>query len=248
MIFNTATTRAARNRMIPGALAFLLTLSGCGGPPTKTMAEAEGALADARLAEKCAPVEYAAARRMMDKANEQLAAEDYDAAEQSARAARKLAEKAQQKALARKDECDREQSGQENADAADVNEVIDPNEGTSMVEVSEGAGELQTIYFDYNAFDLTTEARRTLAENAAWLNSHADDSVTVEGHCDKRGSSEYNLALGERRAKVVVKYLNSLGVSSSRLQPTSLGEESLVDYGDTETAHARNRRVELHKR
>lgn len=228
-------------RVVPAA--FLITLVGCGGPPTKTMAEAEGALADARLAEKCAPEDFAAAQRMMDKANAQLEAEEYDKAEQSARAARKLAEKAQQKALARRDECEREQNKGQQANA-NVDEVIDPTNNESNVVV-EAAGELQTIYFDYNAFDLTPEARRTLAENAAWMNNNAESQVVVEGHCDKRGSTEYNLALGERRSKVVIKYLKSLGINEGRLAMLSYGEESLVDYGDTESAHARNRRVEL---
>ncbi|MFN3202899.1 MAG: OmpA family protein [Bradymonadia bacterium] len=238
------------HRALPFTTLSLATLlfvgAGCGGPPTKTLAEAEGALADARLAEKCAPEEYAAAQRMMDKANEQLAEEDYDKAEQSARAARKLAEKAQQKALARKEECERELN-EANQPTASVDEVIDPNAGTNTVEISDNAGELQTIFFDYNAFDLTPEARRTLAENAAWMNKQAESRVVVEGHCDKRGSSEYNLALGERRSKVVMKYLRSLGVPNERMIMLSYGEESLIDYGETESAHARNRRVEFRK-
>ena len=65
------------------------------------------------------------------------------------------------------------------------------------------SGGMKTIYFDYNAFDLTEQAKATMAKNAAWLRSNAAVQVTIEGHCDNRGSTEYNLALGEKRAQVV---------------------------------------------
>ena len=104
---------------------------------------------------------------------------------------------------------------------------------------------MKTVYFEYNAFDLTPDARQTMASNASWLNKNPDTKVTVEGHCDSRGSTEYNLALGEKRARVVKQYLVSLGVDGGRLAVISYGEEQPMEYGEGERTFARNRRAEF---
>jgi peptidoglycan-associated lipoprotein len=102
---------------------------------------------------------------------------------------------------------------------------------------------LHTVHFDYDQSTLSPEARKDLAGNAEWIKSHASSTVQIEGHCDKRGSTEYNLALGERRAKAVKGYLSTLGVKSKRLTVISYGEEKPLDAGDTEEAYAKNRRA-----
>ncbi len=84
-----------------------------------------------------------------------------------------------------------------------------------------------------------------MANNGTWLQRNPTVVVTIEGHCDKRGSTEYNLALGEKRAKVTRSYLISLGVERNRLGIVSYGEEQPMDYGDNSTAHGRNRRAEF---
>lgn len=101
---------------------------------------------------------------------------------------------------------------------------------------------LGSVNFDYDSSTLTTEARRQLAENAEWIKTNKN-TVQIEGHCDSRGSVEYNLALGERRAKAVKNYLTSLGVESKRMTIISYGEEKPIASGDTEDAHAKNRRA-----
>jgi len=101
---------------------------------------------------------------------------------------------------------------------------------------------LVSVHFDYDSSTLTTESRRQLAENADWIKSNKA-TVQVEGHCDSRGSGEYNLALGERRAKSVKSYLVSLGVDSKRMTIISYGEEKPLASGDSEEAYAKNRRV-----
>ncbi len=101
---------------------------------------------------------------------------------------------------------------------------------------------LVSINFDYDSSTLTTNARRQLSENAEWIKNN-NHTVQIEGHCDSRGSSEYNLALGERRAKAVKNYLVSLGVDSKRLTIISYGEEKPLDPADTEEAYAKNRRA-----
>jgi peptidoglycan-associated lipoprotein len=214
-----------------------LILLACGGVPQQQLDEAESALLDAILAKKCAPDQYRAAQMMMEKAQAQSDAGDYDAAESSARAARKLAEKARNKALLRKADCLRPKD-----DPTDVSEFIDPSAGADQ---NKDSGGLQTVLFQYNAFDLTPDARKSMASNAAWLNRNTDAKVTVEGHCDSRGSTEYNLALGEKRALVVRKYLVSLGVDGSRLAIISYGEEQPAEYGENDRAWGRNRRAEF---
>ncbi len=101
---------------------------------------------------------------------------------------------------------------------------------------------LSSIFFDYDKAVLTSAARATLASNAKWIRDN-NVSVRIEGHCDARGSNEYNLALGERRAQSVKRYLVNLGVPEAKLTILSWGEERPVDSGDSESAYAKNRRA-----
>ena len=102
---------------------------------------------------------------------------------------------------------------------------------------------LNTVNFDYDKSNLTTKARDLLKENANWIKDNGDVVVQIEGHCDTRGSVEYNLALGERRAKSVKNYLVSMGVDPKRMTIISYGEEKTIDDGSSDAAHARNRRA-----
>jgi peptidoglycan-associated lipoprotein len=101
---------------------------------------------------------------------------------------------------------------------------------------------LKDISFVFDRYDLTDEARRILTENAKMLLAHPTVIIQIEGHCDERGSNEYNLALGERRAVSAKLYLIKLGVKSNRLSTISYGEEMPVDPGHTEEAWDKNRR------
>ena len=104
---------------------------------------------------------------------------------------------------------------------------------------------LQTVYFDFDSYVLSAEARDTLKKNAEWMMQNAAAKVQVQGNCDERGSAEYNLALGENRAKAAVKYLGTLGVHSDRLSYISYGKEKPADPGHDEAAWAKNRRVDF---
>lgn len=224
-------------------LALGALLVACGGRPVKTLAEAEAALVDANLARKCAPDEYAAAEKMYAKAQKLADDGKHDEAETAAVAAKKLAVKAREKALARKDECEAPKVDP-NTDLSDLTD----KSGPGLDAVDGDSGGMKTIYFDYNAFDLTEQAKATMAKNAAWMRANAGVQVTVEGHCDNRGSTEYNLALGEKRAQVVRKYLEGLGIDPGRLGIVSYGEEQPIAFGETEADHARNRRAEFRVR
>jgi peptidoglycan-associated lipoprotein len=101
----------------------------------------------------------------------------------------------------------------------------------------------QDIFFDYDKYDLRTDARATLDRKATFLNQASTVRSQIEGHCDERGTNEYNLALGERRANAAKQYLTTAGVSAARLTTISYGEERPLDPGRNEAAWARNRRA-----
>jgi peptidoglycan-associated lipoprotein len=102
--------------------------------------------------------------------------------------------------------------------------------------------EQNDIYFDFDKFDLSPEARKVLAEKASFLNAHPQMKIRVEGNCDERGTIEYNLALGDRRAKAALDYLVFLGITPERISTISYGKERPVDPGHNEEAWAKNRR------
>ncbi|MCX6179140.1 MAG: peptidoglycan-associated lipoprotein Pal [Chlorobiales bacterium] len=104
-------------------------------------------------------------------------------------------------------------------------------------------GPLGDVFFDFDSSALSNDAQEQLKQNAAWLGSNSIKKAVVEGHCDSRGTSEYNLALGERRSQSAKEYLVKLGVASSRLESVSFGEERPFDLGQNEEAWAKNRRA-----
>lgn len=104
---------------------------------------------------------------------------------------------------------------------------------------------MQRILFDFDQFTLSSKARQTLGANAKYLKSMSGVKVVIEGHCDERGSDEYNLALGESRALAAKNYLVSLGVSAKRLSVISYGEEKALVDANNEEAWAQNRRAEF---
>lgn len=107
------------------------------------------------------------------------------------------------------------------------------------------AFESDHIYFDFDRAELKPEARAILVKKADWLRENPEYSVRIEGHCDERGTNEYNLALGERRASAAWRFLNALGVSGSRVSTISYGEERSAVYGHNEDAWSKNRRDEF---
>jgi peptidoglycan-associated lipoprotein len=103
----------------------------------------------------------------------------------------------------------------------------------------------RTIYFDLDSSDIKPEFVAVLRAHAAYLLANPATRVTLEGHCDERGSREYNLALGERRARMVKRYIMAEGVGDAQLDELSYGEERPVDLGQGDAAWSQNRRVEI---
>ena len=120
-----------------------------------------------------------------------------------------------------------------------------PPVDTAGSEEGGGSSELKTIYFEFDQYDLRSDAKSALKSNALWLKQNNSVAVQIEGNCDERGTTEYNLALGQRRADRVREYLLGLGIDRSRLTVVSYGEERPSDSGHDETAWGRNRRADF---
>jgi peptidoglycan-associated lipoprotein len=118
---------------------------------------------------------------------------------------------------------------------ADENSMGDSDAGSAMG--------LQTIHFGYDNYTLNSEAKGILKANAQIMKDKASLKIQVEGHCDQRGGIQYNIALGEKRANAVKKFIVDLGVAGDRVSVISFGKEKPVDQGTSEEAYAKNRRA-----
>ncbi len=202
------------------AVAFGLLLAGCPKPPTDLMEAANAAVLGAADSERCAEAEYRAARSLIEQANDAYNARDYDRARQLAEAAQLQAARAREIAATNAEDCDR------------VEEVVDrfagADSGTNTSTPTRPIltdYEMVPIYFEFDQSGITEEARAILQRHADYLAQHPELRLQIQGHCDELGSSEYNLALGEQRARSVKAYLERLGVAADRLSTVSYGEE-----------------------
>jgi len=141
--------------------------------------------------------------------------------------AKEAAEKARQEELARQRALEEERLKEEAA----------------KIEAARNQFVMEDIFFDFDSFAILPEAQDILSSKAEWLQSNPDISVTIEGHCDERGTIEYNLALGDRRAQSAKDFLINLGIAESRLNTISYGEERPVVPDSNEDAWAKNRRA-----
>lgn len=137
--------------------------------------------------------------------------------------------------------CASKKKQDETVGGADV--TSSPIELDSMGSDSGNIAGLTTVYFEYDKSNLNAETLAVIESNANWMKTNAAVNIQIEGHCDARGSIEYNLALGERRAKSVRAQLIKLGVPASRLSIVSYGKERPLVMAESEEAYAKNRRA-----
>ncbi len=104
---------------------------------------------------------------------------------------------------------------------------------------------LKMIHFDFDRYFIRDDAKPVLEENATWLKKFQTVKILIEGHCDERGTEEYNLALGEKRAKSTLDYLVSLGITADRIEIISYGKSQPLDLGHNEVAWQKNRRSQF---
>lgn len=137
-------------------------------------------------------------------------------------------------------------SAKKDGSASDT--VMEDSSGNYVLDLNgssddETAGALQTVYFAFDSSRLSTAARNTLESNARFLTENANVDIQIEGHADERGGEQYNLALGERRARSVRDYLVALGVNANRISIISYGKSSPKAFGHDEIAWSQNRRA-----
>jgi len=132
----------------------------------------------------------------------------------------------------------------ESADQRPTSEVL-PSDIESLNRVVQQRGFIRDAFFGYDESTLTDQAQAALSASATWLRQNSNYNLLVEGHCDERGTEQYNLALGDRRAAIVREYLITLGVEGGRIRTVSYGEERPFDEAHTESAWAQNRRAHL---
>jgi peptidoglycan-associated lipoprotein len=129
------------------------------------------------------------------------------------------------------------------APADTANSKVTADEQPVNLETKTEKSPLRDINFDFDSFVIRSDAREILQVNADYLSKHRVSSVVVEGHCDERGTAEYNMALGERRAQEARKYLVNLGIRESMIKTVSYGNERPLDTASNEEAWAKNRRA-----
>jgi peptidoglycan-associated lipoprotein len=120
-----------------------------------------------------------------------------------------------------------------------------PSDTDELNRIAQERGWIRDAFFDYDSSTLTQQAREAMQASATWLKGYPQYGLLIEGHCDERGTEQYNLALGDRRAAAARNYLVSLGVDAGRIRTISYGEERPFDTGTTEAAYAKNRRAHL---
>ena len=112
-------------------------------------------------------------------------------------------------------------------------------------EAASKTASLEPVFFDFDQWSIREDQKEVMAKNSQWLKSNPNVKVRLEGHCDERGTAEYNLALGQKRAEGVKSFLEGLGISNQRMATISYGEERPLDPGHNEEAWAKNRRVDI---
>src|SRR5437588_4123854 len=126
-----------------------------------------------------------------------------------------------------------------------VQEETLPNDIEELNRVAQQRGLIADAFFNYEESTLSAEAQNALQTSASWLKKNPQYNLLIEGHCDERGTEQYNLALGDRRANTAKEYLATLGVDAARIRTVSYGEERPFDPGHDESAWAKNRRAHL---
>ena len=120
-----------------------------------------------------------------------------------------------------------------------------PTDIEELNRVAQSRGYIQDAFFDFNESTLSSDAQSALTASADWLKKNGQYNLLIEGHCDERGTEQYNLALGDRRANTAKEYLATLGVDAGRIRTVSYGEERPFDGGHDDAAWAKNRRAHL---
>lgn len=223
------------------ALAVAGAACGKGKNAELELSAAEKALEDARnsRAKDCAGETYQAAEAVLAEAKDLASKGEIDQARAKAQEAERLATQAR---AASPEGCDQPEEEEDQDPNKDASATDQAGRGMQLGEIE------QTIYFDYNEASIREDSKQILTQIAGLMAKDPSVKIEIEGHCDERGSTEYNLHLGERRARAVEKYLVTQGVKAAQIATISYGEERPIDIASNDAAFARNRRAEIKRR
>ncbi len=240
------TRYASRPAVVLLLTVLSFTVTSCWREAEKAIDAAEVALKDAKKADadEYAPVEYQSAEDSLAAARDHYDYSRYQKAREEAEKSQDMSRLAHQKALEEKARTD-EETRKARMEQLAVMNTYNPSSlfDEDVPRPPDKNALLKDVYFGVDSEVLSAEAQSTLSEVAAWLRANDFVKIEIEGHCDERGTEEYNQALGAKRAQTVKSYLVSLGVPSSRLRTISYGESVPKDPGHDEAAWARNRRA-----
>jgi peptidoglycan-associated lipoprotein len=250
-------------KTVVGLSVASLLFAGCPKSPQDEISAAESALRAARDAgaRDCAPQQFKSAEEMMARTYKLNDEESFDKAKETAVTTKELAEVAKVEAE-RNTECKpgsgagRAAEDDETGDGVRLGgrQLSEAEVAQELAETKTGEGALgdgvlvrglKPVFFAFDESTLSADALAIVTENAEWLKDRPTVKVQVEGHTDERGTAEYNLSLGERRAKTVRDALVRLGVETERIKTISYGEETPVAQGGDESAWSQNRRAEF---
>ena len=222
-------------------LAILFT--GCAKPPDKERILAEKAFKNAMIGKDCDKEDYLAAEELLNQAREAINKKDYKSAKSLFLTAKKKSDAIVKYYRTHPDECSPKK----------VVKKEEPKQDNTMQEedvtgtTKDPEMELPVIHFEFNKYDITQEDIPLVEKVAQWLQNFPDTSLRIEGNADERGSEDYNMSLGEKRAREVRDKLVELGIDKDRLKIISYGEEKPLNPAHNEKAWDENRRVEFEK-
>jgi len=226
-----------------------LTLAACRTLPEQERADAETAYKKAQISKQCKTDKYMAAESLIIEARKNVNDKKYEEAKIAFATAEKMFKEAEEEA--KKDpNCNKQEDASAKAKDEEKPKIDEMNLKGTNVKNEGGLGaageeELATIFFPFDSSDITDEAAEILKKNAKWLEKRPEFVLIIEGHCDQKGSVDYNLALGARRAEAVKQYLITLGISPERLKTISYGKERPLDDRNVPDAWNKNRRAEF---
>ena len=220
-----------------------MALAGCASkePVADLINDATSAMNDSGNAKECASQTYALAQQALKEAQDAQAAGDEETARQKARLAQSLAKQAKEEAEQNAEDCERQRNAA-NAMAEKLAPVEDDFANISELSLDDS---FKVIYFDFDESFLSTTAMADLQENVATLKKKPEINVILAAHTDERGTTEYNLALSQKRGDSVKENAQSMGIAASRMTVVPYGKEKPASSGSREQDYALNRRVEF---
>ncbi len=232
-------------KLFARTLLILLTIgiaAGCATPPEKERKLAEKAFADASAAKDCDKENYLAAEELLNRAREAINAGEYDKARELFKNVEEKSQKMMEYYRTHPDEClpKKEESVVDETKEEKVEEL--PADSPENPEMS-----FPVIHFEFNKYEIRSEDQQEIERIAAWMKNFDQHVLEIAGHADERGSIDYNMSLGEKRAREVKKQLMLQGIEDARLKIVSYGEEKPVAEGHNEEAWDQNRRAEFRK-